>query len=81
MVEVGVGEKYMPDARHVFEREVSYAGAGVHQHIIVHQKGGGAAVAGDGARASEHSDFHSSIPCVWLGMWVIWCRSGWSHPM
>ena len=48
MVEVGVGEKHMPDARHVFEGEVSYAGAGVHQHVVIDQERGGAAVAGDG---------------------------------
>ncbi len=58
VVEVGVGEQHVVDLGHLVEREVAHAGAGVDQHIGVEQKGGGAAVSGDGARTAEYANPH-----------------------
>ena len=37
------------DAREFIEREVTDAGAGVDEHIVIQQEGGGSAAGGDGA--------------------------------
>jgi hypothetical protein len=61
MVEVRVRDQDVVDARHLVEREVADAGAGVDQHVVVEQKGGGAVASCDGAGATEHANLHVPI--------------------
>jgi hypothetical protein len=44
--------------RHLVEREVAHAGAGVDEHVVVEQEGGGSAAGGNRARATEDADLH-----------------------
>jgi hypothetical protein len=58
VVEVGMGEQHVVDLRHLIEREVAHAGAGVDQVVGIEQERSGAAVSGDGARAAEDANPH-----------------------
>ena len=49
VVKVRVRQEHVLDAHHFLEREVAHARARVDQRVLIEQKRGGAAVAGDGA--------------------------------
>ncbi|MNT51175.1 hypothetical protein D3C72_1881300 [compost metagenome] len=64
VVEVRVGEHHVVDGGHLVEGEVADARAGVHEQVRIDQERGGAAVLGDGARATQHANLHCGRPLV-----------------
>jgi hypothetical protein len=58
VVQVGVGDEDVVDARHLVEREVAHAGAGVDEHVVVDEEGSGSAAGGNRARTTEDADLH-----------------------
>jgi hypothetical protein len=47
MVEMGMSEKHGIDAQHLFHRQVTHAGAGIHEDIVIEHQGGSPQVSGD----------------------------------
>ncbi len=64
VVEMAVREHHVVDAGHFFEGEIADAGAGIDEQVGIDQEGGGAAVFGDGARATQHTNLHCERPLV-----------------
>ncbi|MCY1368578.1 hypothetical protein D9M69_555700 [compost metagenome] len=69
VVEVRVGEHHVVDGGHLVEGEVADARAGVHEQVRIDQERGGAAVLGDGARATQHANLHCERPSA-----CVFCR-------
>ena len=58
VVQMAVGQQHVVDGQHFIDREVAYPGTGINEDVLIHQESRGPAVAGDGAGAAEHADFH-----------------------
>ena len=59
VVEVGMGQEKMIDARQFVDREIPNAGAGIDQNVVVNEQRRGAQVlAADAAATAEDSQFH-----------------------
>ena len=70
VVEVGVAEQDVVNAGELVQSEVAHAGTGVDEHVVIEQKGGGAAALSDGTRATQDADLafggagHATPPAV-----------------
>ena len=58
VVEVRVADEDVVDPRHLVEREVAHAGAGIDEQAVAQQERGGLATGGDGPGAAQHADDH-----------------------
>ncbi len=55
-----MGQKYVIHPGHLFQAQVTDAGAGIDQDIVIQQQRGGAPRAADTAIAAEYRKFHFS---------------------
>lgn len=74
VVEVGVGEEDVVDARHFVEAEVAHAGAGIDEDVAVKKKGGRAAISRDSTRAPQNTHLHGN------SLWLVYLVSKWVAP-
>ena len=58
VVQVGMAEQDVVNPGQLVQREVTHAGAGVDQYIVIEQKGCGATASSDGARTAQNTDLH-----------------------
>ena len=63
MVQVRMAEEDAVDARQFVQRQVADAGAGVDEHVVVHQEGRGAIAGGNRSRTAEYTDLHEEGVC------------------
>ena len=57
-----MGNKHIVDCDQLFKRKPGHAAARINQDIVVHQNGGGVAVAADAAAATENGNFLGYCP-------------------
>jgi hypothetical protein len=55
---MGMSEKHGIDAQHLFHREVTHAGAGVHEDIVIEHQAGSPQVSGDPTGAPQYGYSH-----------------------
>jgi len=70
VIQVRVRHEDVIDFLQIGERQISHAGAGVDQHIVVQKHGGRAQLPADTSAATEYSEPHG----------VIWYRRRWRRP-
>jgi hypothetical protein len=58
VIQVGVGDQDVVDARHLLQREIAHTGAGVDENVVVEQEGSGSVAGGNRSRATEDADLH-----------------------
>ncbi len=58
VVQVGMTQEGVLDLTLLFYRQCGGAGAGIHEHTVVHQKGRGALPLAFSAERAEHFDLH-----------------------
>ena len=63
-----MGNKHIVDCDQLFKQKPGHAAARINQDIVVHQNGGGVAVAADAAAATENGNFLGYCRCA--------CRAG-----
>ena len=76
MIQMAVGQQHVVDSQHLIDREVTDSRPGIDENVLVHQEGRGSAVAGDGARAAEHADFHGVSVRVASALHELHLRTG-----
>jgi hypothetical protein len=60
VVEVRMADQDVVDRDQFVERQITHAGSGVNQHVVVEQERRGAALATDGARTAEDAYLHEN---------------------
>src|SRR6266404_4854836 len=60
VIEVGVSEEHMIDARKFVDTQITDASTRINQDVVVEQHRSGAQIATDAAAATEYSEFHCS---------------------
>ena len=58
VVQVRVADEDVVDARHLVQRQVAHASAGVDQDVVIDEKGRGPAACGNGTRTTENANLH-----------------------